>query len=205
MNIPASDQRIGEVVEAASASFTAHCYRLYGAPPLGALVRVGAGPTVYGVVCQVTTQGTDPTRRPVARGAEEADEAGVYRSNPQLERLLRTDFQVVTVGFQEEERCRYYLPAAPPRIHAFVHACAPEEVRAFTLSAGFLDPLVSGQATEEVIAACLRQASAVHPEPQEFLVQAGKELAMLLAGQLPQLQAILRRLEAGQIGKGTDL
>jgi len=121
----------------------------------------------------------------------------VYRNNPQLERLLRTDFQAVIAGFQAASTVRYYLPAAPPRIHAFVAACPPSEMHSFTQRSGFLDPLVKGQAPDDAVAAFLRQASLVHPEPRGFLVQAGKELAGLLAGQWPRLQSILRRLETG--------
>ena len=56
---PQPDARIGEVVEASSTGFSAECYALYGAPPLGALVRVGE-PAVYGVVYSVSTAALDP-------------------------------------------------------------------------------------------------------------------------------------------------
>ncbi len=90
--------RLGEVVEASSAGFTVQCYDLYGAPALGALVRTGKDSPVYGVVRNVVTSSMDPGRRPVARGQDEADEEAVYRSNPQLAALLRTDFQATIVG-----------------------------------------------------------------------------------------------------------
>ena len=65
-----NETRLGEVVETSTTGFVAQCYQLYGAPPLGALVRAGRPHPAYGVVHQVTTQGIDPTRRPVARGQD---------------------------------------------------------------------------------------------------------------------------------------
>ena len=59
MSTAPQDSRIGEAVEANSTGFSAECYALYGAPPLGALVRVGE-PAVYGVVYSVSTAALDP-------------------------------------------------------------------------------------------------------------------------------------------------
>ena len=73
-------------------------YGLYDAPPLGALVRCSEGSPIYGVVGQVATTSLDPSRRPIARGRREDTEEAVYRSNPQLERLLRTEFRALVVG-----------------------------------------------------------------------------------------------------------
>ena len=69
-----SAARLGEVVETSTTGFTTQCYRLYEAPPLGALIRAGGPYPAYGVVHHVATQGIDASRKPVARGAEEASE-----------------------------------------------------------------------------------------------------------------------------------
>ena len=99
--------RIGEVVESASERFVAQCYQLYQSPSLGAFVRTDAAPraggefepsSIYAVVCGVSTQALDPGRPVVARGEEEATEEDVYRSNPQLMRLLCTRFEALIVG-----------------------------------------------------------------------------------------------------------
>jgi hypothetical protein len=187
--------RIGEVVESSSAGFTAQCYRLYGAPPLGSLVRAGT-PESYAVVYSITTQALDPARRIIARGEEEETEEEVYRSNPQLQRLLCTTFEALVVGHREGDALRHSLPPLPPRIHAFVYLCTPQEVVDFTGTLDFLHLMVNSgvPAVDEVVAACLRQASNHHPDGRAFLVQAGKVLALELAGQLQRLNAILRRL-----------
>ena len=124
--------RLGEVIEASTKEFTTQCYELYESPPLGALVRCGDGPSVLGVVANIQTTSMDPSRHPIARGRDETTEEGVYRSNPQLTRLLLTEFRSVTVGHGDGGVLRPYLPPQPPRIHAFVYRCGDEELRAFT-------------------------------------------------------------------------
>ncbi|MBI4339122.1 MAG: hypothetical protein HY680_04120 [Chloroflexi bacterium] len=197
----ASSSPLGEVIATASAQFTAHCYELYGAASLGALVRTGGDAPAYAVVCNVVTEGVDPSRKPFPRGQGLPDEAAIYAENPQLPRLLHTQFQAAIVGYRDAGSLRYGLPPSPPRIHAFVLACAPEEVRAFTQRLDFLPLLFSGSANgvgpalaDQVAAAFLRQAATAHPDPQAFLLAAGRQLARLLARDLQRLQGILQGL-----------
>ena len=190
--------RLGEVVEASSTGFTVHCYELYGAAPLGALLRTGGDTPVYGIVTQVATSPLDPARRPVARGQDEPDEEAVYRSNPQLPRLLRTEFQAAIVGHGDTDSLRHYLPSQPPRIHAFVHACHPREVRNFTERLEFLPLLLTGALplADEVVAAFLRGAAAAHDDPGAFLVAAGRQVARLLSRDLQRLSTLLGSLRS---------
>ena len=190
-----NENRVGEVVETSTTGFVAQCYELYGAPPLGALVKAGGPYPAYGVVHQVTTQGIDPTRRPVARGQEEANEEDVYRSNPQLAHLLRTDFQAVVVGHGAESGLRYHLPPTPPPIYAFVHACGLEEVRLFTSNTAFLRPLATSSiaALEEVVAACLRYVASAQKDQEAFLTGVGMQLASFFPGDFRRVEIILQR------------
>jgi hypothetical protein len=192
---PDNQTRLGEVVETSTASFVTQCYQLYGAPNLGALVKAGGPYPAYGIVHQVTTQGVDPSRRPVARGVDEATEEDVYRSNPQLSILLRTDFQAVIVGHSAEGDVRYFLPPAPPPIYAFVHACDVAEIRLFASNPGFLRPLATSSipALEEVVAACLRSVVSVQDDPEEFLTGVGRHLTAFFPGDFRRVEAILQR------------
>ena len=194
--IQTKQDRVGEVVEASTAVFTTQCYDLYASPPLGSLVRCGDEGPVYGIVGEVATRSIDPARHPIPRGRDEETEDGVYLSNPQLSRLLLTEFQSVVVGHQDNGRLLRYLAPLPPRIHSFVYRCGGEELRTFSNSLDFLSILlaapIGGQ--DDVIASFLRQASASHPEPERFLIDSGKELAVLLGGQLQRLNTVLRRL-----------
>ena len=206
-----ASQRIGEVVESASHSFTAQCYELHRSPPLGAFVRTrslgppsdpgtgnGSGST-YAVVYSVSTQALDPGRPVIARGANEDSEDNIYRSNPQLPRLLCTRFQTLIVAHSDGAVLKQYLPPLPPRIHAFVYCCTPDETAPFARSLDYLSLLVHstplGQGiTDEVVAAVIRHSSEHMEDRRSLLVQAGKALAVQMAGDLPRLNSILRRI-----------
>ena len=140
---PDLEHRIAEVVESSSALFVAQCYELYETPPLGTLVRAGENPVTYGVITKITTLGTDPTRRPVARGATELNESAVYANNPQLSRLLRTDFETVIVGYGDGGDIKHYLPPIPPRIHAFVYTLFKNSAESFPLISIFPSEVTS--------------------------------------------------------------
>ena len=209
------DNKIAEVVETSSTAFVAQCYELYGAPPLGFLLRAGeshyaedtppsragfplrAGESpAYAVLQNVATGALDPGRRVMPRGADEERDEDVYRNNPQLARLLGTRMEALIVGYREGETPHQGLPPSPPKLHSSVHACGPEEVAAFTRRLDFLHLLVDARtpAVDEVIVACLKGAAGCHPDPGAFLTAAGRSLALELGSDLGRLNAILRRL-----------
>jgi hypothetical protein len=198
------EARLGEVIEASTMGFSAQCYELYQSPALGSIVTTREGEMgLYGLVYNVSTAGIEPGRRPVARGKDETSEADVYRSNPQLLKLLRSEFQVLVVGFEFEGKIRQFLPPNPARIHSFVYACPEEKVLLFSRSFDFLNILLKSRLeipVEELVAATLRQMSRVHGAgAYAFLVEAGKELASLLSFDYGQLRAILKGLKNAAI------
>ena len=189
--------KIGEVIEASTGQFVAECYELHSPPPLGSLVKTSDGDVeIYGVVCNAATESIEPNRRPIARGKEEATEEGIYRQHPQLSKLLRTTFDTLVIGHDQRNELHHYLPPRPPRVHSFVYLCEQDEICRFTQSLDFL-PILRGAkagAVDEIVSACLRQASCAHDDQRAFLVKAGKELAILLGSELNRLNAILRRI-----------
>jgi hypothetical protein len=193
------ENKIGEVVKAGSAEFTAQCYKLGEAPPLGCLVKTQGKPgDIYGVVYDVETQSLEPGRRVVARGEKLESKDEVFAANPQLSRLLATDFRVLVVGQAEGKRWHYYLPPQSAAIHNFVYICGPEEIRGFTQSFDFLSLLVNARImvpVDEVVGSCLRYASLTHMDPDAFLIKAGKELARLLSRDINRLNSLLKRLK----------
>lgn len=192
-------EKIGEVIEASTTGFVAQAYVLHEAPAFGSFVHAGDGEIeVIGVVANARTGSVDPGRRPVARGQDEEDEEEIYRHNPELREILRTEFAAVVVGYRDSDGSFVQrLPRRPPRLHAFVHACPTEDVAAFSDNLDFLPSLLSGSGkvpADELVAACLREASTARGGDRAFLVRAGKELANLLANDLNRLSAVLRRM-----------
>jgi hypothetical protein len=195
----AQENRIGEVIQASTMGYTAQCYELYQTPPLGSLViTLESTLALYGLVYNVTTVGLEPGRRALARGRDENSEEAVYRSNPQLLKLLRSEFQVIVVGFLKASQLYQHLPPNPARIHSFVYKSTPEQVKRFSRSLDFLNLLLKSKLdvpVEELTGASLRQMAEVYAdEKQAFLLTAGKELAALLSEDYGQLKAILKGL-----------
>ena len=191
-------QRVAEVIEASSAEFVAQCYQLEQAPPLGSLVKTkDILCEIYGIVYNVETHSLDPGRRVVARGEGMETEEEIYRANPQLAKLLATDFKALVVGHRQGNGLYHYLPPKPAPIHGFVYVCQLEEVELFVQSLDFLSLLVDARlsiSVDEVIAACLRYASRAYPDSEAFLIKAGREMARLLSGDTQRLNSVLKRL-----------
>ncbi len=188
-------QKVGEVIQATSTTFVAQCYQLYGSPPLGALVRTGNS-AVYGTVFQVITEPLDPGRPVLARGESSDTEEEIYRNNPQLEHLLTSRFETLVLGHRLNGHSHQKLPPLPPRVHSFVYVCEPAEVAEFTVELDFLRLILQSgvSVADEVLSACLREASLAQPDREAFLYRSGKALAVELATDLFRLNAILRRL-----------
>jgi hypothetical protein len=191
-------QRVGEVIEASTTDFIAQCYELYQIPPLGSLVKTRDLPMeLYGLVCNAATTSLEPGRRPIARGKDETTEEEIYRSSPQLLKLLKSEFGALVVGHRQGDKLYHHLPPQPAHIHSFVYQCSLEEVKEFSQSFDFLNILINAHLpvpTEELISASLRQMSQAYEDRRAFLVAAGKELAILLSSNLSQLKAILGRI-----------
>jgi hypothetical protein len=189
--------KVGEVVQASTQEFVAQCYELHQPPPFASLVRTKEGETdIFGVVYHAETGSLEPGRRPVARGREETEEEGVYRAHPQLSRLLRTEFKAWVVGHRAGGRLVQALSPRPPRLHSFVYLAKTDDMSEFGSSLQFLGPLVMAPLPprEELITAFLLQLAESREDRGEFLLRAGKELTLLLRGEVPRLQSLLRRL-----------
>ncbi|MYA50867.1 MAG: hypothetical protein F4185_07005 [Chloroflexi bacterium] len=186
--------KFGEVVEASVDSVTGQCHTLYGAPPLGTLVRVGA--SLFAVVDGVSTAALDPGRRVIARGAGLESESDVYAENPQLERLLRTDVTLTVVGHEEGGRYFQHLPPLPPRIHTFLYACSGAEVRGFMERSDWTALVLASAlpTADDVLAAALREAAPHFDAPRAFLMQTCRAIASQLPTDAARLAAIMRRL-----------
>jgi hypothetical protein len=192
------ESKIGEVIESTSTEFAAECYTLYDLPPLGSLVKTAdQSVEIFGIVCQAGTASIESGRRPIARGKDELSDEAIYQSSPQLLKLLRSEFRVLVVGYEMDNKIYQYLPPRPARIHAFVHACTKDEIKKFSQSFDFLNLLlnISPQVpVDEMVAAALREMSILQDDPHAFLTAAGKQLTARLGGEYGRLKAILGRM-----------
>jgi len=190
--------RVGETIEVGIREFKAQTYDLYQAPAFGSFVRVAStapGVEIYAVVRDIATGPIDPSRPVIARGAKLEREEAIYEENPHFRYVMRTHFDAVVVGYVQNEQSAHLLPPQPPRIHGFVHGCTPEEVGAFTQRLGFLRLLMTAQASNDLLSACVRTAAATRAGEPGYLVGAGKELMVLLAKDPERLGVLLPLLQ----------
>ena len=197
---PSFSGAVGRIVSASLSSLRVECFELEGAPPLGALVTVAEdNPAVYGVVSSVITEGVDPSRPVAPHGTADEDLGTVLSRNPQLPVLLRTTFEAVVAGHEDNGRLCHYLPERPARLVARVRVCDASEQRHFSKALDFLEPLLqSGALADDVVAGFLRRTSLVQPNPYRFLLDAGRALVPLLMNEPDRLSAIIRRIRPSE-------
>ena len=194
----ASSDIIGQVVQADIAGFSAG-WPLLQSPPLGGLLKVADGGTIFAVVRDARTESIDG-RPPVARLSGETDLESYLEKHPHLRHLLQTTCEAVVVGHQDGAQVQHYLPSAPAPLFAPVRLCSAEETARFSQELDFLKLLLAAPTqADEMTAACLRRAAAAHAtagggDSRAFLVRAGKELARLLGAEPQRLTSILRRV-----------
>ena len=189
-------ERIGEVVESNTNEFVAQCYDLYTSPPIGTLIRAGETETVYGLVSYSSTGGLDPTRKPIPRGRDFESEDEIYRGNPQLNRLLNTEFRAMSVGYKTDSSINLYMSPVPPRIHSFVSMCETDEISTFVSSMRFLDAILRSPVpqADDVVAGFIRFASATFSGNENIKLEAAKLLAKMLSNDTRRLEGIIRRI-----------
>ena len=186
--------RAGETIQVSIRDFKAQSYALYQVPAFGAFVHVAStapGVEIYAVVQDIATGPIDSSRPVVARGEELDNEEAIYEENPHFRHVMRTHFDAVVVGYVQNGQAQHLLPPQPPRLHGFVHACTPEEVAAFTQRFGFLRLLMTAQASNDLVSACVCSAAAARAGEPDYLVGAGKELLVLLSRDPERLGVLL--------------
>ena len=189
--------KIGEVIESTSTGFSAQC-KLHQPPPFGSFVIASGETATIAVVSRVETKSVDPSRLPMALGDELSNQDDVYKNNPHLDQLLRTDFQALIVGHKVGQTWLQVLPPSPPKLHSFVYGCSDADIKAFTSNLDFLKTILNAgiPASDALIAALLNHSASSQSDPEAFLFNSGKKLAALLPRELPRLTSILKQLMA---------
>jgi hypothetical protein len=193
-----SDPRVGEVIEASTASFTAQAYQTNEAPPFGSFVWVEDGTRrIVGAVCHAVTGPLDAGRRLVARGHDGLTRDEIFREHPELPLLLRTVFTVRVLGSVEDGVVLHRVPPRPAPLHEPVRTCGMADIAAFTRNPAYLATLLSPGPevpAEELAAAVVRHAAQAHGDQRGYLVAAGRELARLMGGDPARLMSVLTRM-----------
>jgi hypothetical protein len=190
---------VGRVLRAGTQGFVVGCEVLQpDIPKFGTFVRaagVAPGSAIYGLIYDVSLEDDLFARHFI--GADTPDE--VVRDQRE-NRQVPIEVSVLAVGCGNGETILHCLPPQPPVTLDWLYQCTDEEVRAFTVRFDYFQLILGARQapTDELLVASVRAAAAARPERERetFLVEAGRELARLLAGDPLRLEGLLRRLRA---------
>tara|TARA_B100001013_G_scaffold343728_1_gene272070 strand:- start:1557 stop:2174 length:618 start_codon:yes stop_codon:yes gene_type:complete len=188
------DNIIGEVIRATSTEFETQCYELYDFPPLGSLVISDDENPVFGIVSHSVTESLDPSRTPRPRGPGLENVKSIYQESPQLNNLLTSRFASITVGYIQDQSVVRRLPPVPPKILSLTRICNESELNEFSSDFDFVPRLLNSgfASSDDVLASFLNIAARLRSDPDQYLIEIGKEIASLLPGQMRRVNLILR-------------
>jgi hypothetical protein len=194
--------RVGRVLRAGTRGFAIGCAVMQpDIPAFGSFVRANGlrpGSAIYGLIYDVSVE-DDPFVRQFISADPPEEVVRDQREN----RQVPIEVSVLAVGTSQGlggdgARIHHCLPAQPPVTLDWLYQCTDEEVRAFTARFDYFCLVLDAREVpaDELLAASLRAAAAARPEDERetFLVEAGRELARLLAGDPVRLEGLLRRL-----------
>ena len=194
--------RVGRVLRAGTRGFAIGCAVMQpDIPAFGSFVRADGlrpGSAIYGLIYDVSVE-DDPFVRQFISADPPEEVVRDQREN----RQVPIEVSVLAVGTGQGHggdgaRIHHCLPAQPPVTLDWLYQCTDEDVQAFTAHFDYFRLVLDAREVpaDELLAASLRAAAAARPEDERemFLVEAGRELAQLLAGDPVRLEGLLRRL-----------
>jgi hypothetical protein len=187
---------VGRIIRSSTTRFAVGCQVLRPQVPVfGSLVKVRAlgDDEIYGLIHDVRME-DDPFVRQMATTDGLRPE---YIEDQRRNRQVPIEVGVLVVGYSQAGEIYHWLPPQPPLSLDVIHTCAQEELVAFTERFDYFRLVLDNRdlPADELLAANLRYAAkARDTRGRGFLVDAGRELARLLAMDPARLDAILRRI-----------
>ena len=187
--------QVGRIIRSSTTRFAVGCRVLRPEVPVfGGLVKVRVlDDEVYGLIHDVRTE-DDPYVRQIAALDEVRPE---YIEDQRRNRQVPIEVGVLVVGYRRAGAIIHRLPPQPPLSLDVLYTCPAEELAEFTERFDYFRLVLDNRdlPCDELIAANLRAAAeARQAQGYGFLVEAGRELARLLALDPARLDAVLRRL-----------
>ena len=190
---------IGRLLRSTTVGFTFGCSVPEPEVPLfGDFVKAPAQhgqSEVIGLISDIIIEDDPFVRQLIA--APDLPEA--YIQDQRKNRQVPIEVSVLTVGYRRNNAVFQNLPPQPPMTLDYIQRCEPEEIASFTGSHDYFTLIINTPDTsaDELLSAALQRATKARPADKRrfFMLQAGKELARLLANDLPRLNTLLRRIQ----------
>ncbi len=192
---------VGRVLRSSTTGFSIGCSRLIAeqsqmAPEFGGLVKAlgGDDSVTYGLIYNETIDDDAFVRQLVAAGVDNDDYVEDQRQNRQIPIVV----DVLVVGYARGTDLFHRLPPQPPGTLDRIYACDDVELVRFSARHDWLRTVLAAAdaPADQLLAATLRMAAQARPPDQRvaYRVGVGRELARLLAADLPRLDGILQQL-----------
>lgn len=192
MNSAIREQYFAEIIEASISSWKAVCWQWNKLPEFGSVVAIEQQEiTCYALVSGIETGSKDPGRVPFAyqKSFEE-----LAREQPQIFQLLQSTFQLIPLGYKQNNKYLQILPARPPLIHSFVRDAQVEELKPFFGSFDCLSLILSsdGRYLDELLICLIRFMASKNLVDQQFL-EGFFEKFSLLGSDYKKLRQIIQK------------
>ncbi len=189
---------VGRIIRSSTTRFAVGCQVLRPQVPVfGSLVKVRAlgDDEIYGLIHDVRME-DDPFVRQMAAATD--DLRPEYIEDMRRNRQVPIEVGVLVVGYRQNGAIYHRLPPQPPLSLDVIHTCVAGELVEFTEQFDYFRLVLDNAdlPADELLAANLRYAAEARGVAggRGFLVDAGRELARLLAMDLSRLDALLRRV-----------
>lgn len=198
------DEPIGHVLRASTAGFSAgaRVTEVEG-PAFGMVVRAqprtDSREIVYGLLYDIHIDDDPLVRQLVLADAVSEETIRDQRHH----RIVPLEMSVLAIGYRAYDgTIRHALPPRPPLSLDPVYLCTPVEVREITSRFDYFRVVLGASQvpSEQLLAANLLIAAQMLPEHEQyrFLVEAGREAARLLSGDLARLDYLLKLIYPSQ-------
>lgn len=192
------DEPIGYVLRASTAGFSigASVHQI-DRPAFGSVVKAqprgndrGA---VYGLLYDMHID-DDPMVRQLVLADAVSEET---IRDQHHHRIVPVEMSVLSIGYRDfDDRVRHALPPRPPLSLDAVYLCNPDETKEATYRFDYFRLVFANSQvpSEQLLAATLLIAQSTLPEDERYnyLVNAGREAARLLSGDMARLDGLLR-------------
>ena len=192
---------LGRVLRSSSSTFTFGYNQPDEAPPVfGSLTRAELGDQhVYGLVYDVVVH-DDPFVRQIVAAAGALTETKIQ--DMRQRRQVPVEVTALAIAYRQHDHIYQRIPPRPPGALQPIFSCSHEEIRLALADFDFFHTVLNNTLcpADELLAASLREAARCQlpGQRQDYLLRAGRELARLLAADLPRLDSILRRIAPSQ-------
>ncbi len=186
-----------EVIESSLTSWIAQSWQWNTFPSFGSLLAVQTKQrTLFGLVCHIQTGSMDPTRSPFPYQKTEEE---LLAEQPQIFEFLKTTFNCIIVGYQENGHIYYLLPPQPAQIHTFVQEATPEQSTALLAHDGYLHLLFGGcqqlYNPDELLLALLRYQMANNLLTPDQLHHVIQKFSLLIGNDYRRIKLLASRIE----------